>query len=143
MNTLNKIVTQQIVEIPISHAITPKGRAGQTVQPDQEADKGKYRNSLMQHNQSQAWKMQRERKIGGLGMEMLYLQGIGKKPALQAKDLKPGMTIIWNYGYRSIVKEVELSKTGKTINLTTISESNNQEYQRKHSAMSLIAVAGI
>lgn len=76
-------------------------------------------------------------------MEMLYLQGIGKKPALQAKDLKPGMTIIWNYGYRSIVKEVELSKTGKTINLTTISESNNQEYQRKHSAMSLIAVAGI
>lgn len=76
-------------------------------------------------------------------MKTLHLQGIGKRPAILAKDLKPGMTIIWNYGYRSIVKEVELSKTGKTINLITISESNNQEYQRKHSAMSLIAVAGI
>lgn len=44
------------------------------------------------------------------------LQGIsGQQKAVRAKDLKIGDVIIWNYGYKSQVKEIIQSKTGKTI----------------------------
>ena len=30
-------------------------------------------------------------------METLHLQGIGKTPAIKAKELKPGMITVWNF----------------------------------------------
>lgn len=79
-------------------------------------------------------------------MAMIQLQGVGKHYAIPAKDLKPGMITLWNFGYSSIVKAVELSKTGKTITVTTVVRSNDiirngaKEYQRRFGANRLIAV---
>ena len=44
-----------------------------------------------------------------------HLQGIGKQISIPAGDLKPGMTLIWNYGVTEEVVNVTLSKSGKTL----------------------------
>jgi len=79
-------------------------------------------------------------------MATIQLQGVGKHYAIPAKDLKPGHIACWNFGYSSIVKAVELSKTGKTITITTVPRSNDairngaKEYKRRFGANRLIAV---
>jgi len=45
----------------------------------------------------------------------VHLQGIGLCEAIQVKELKVGMSIIWNYGYKSEVHSIRPSKTGKTF----------------------------
>ena len=44
------------------------------------------------------------------------LQGIsGQQKGTKTKDLKIGDIIIWNFGYKSEIVEINPSKTGKTI----------------------------
>ena len=68
-----------------------------------------------------------------------HLQVIGRHEAIPAKELKPGMTLVWNFGYTSSLKAVKLSKTGKTVTLTT-GGSSGEEYVRKFGVNTLIAV---
>lgn len=70
----------------------------------------------------------------------IQLQGIGKRKAIVAKDLKVGMVTIWNYGFTETVKSIEFSKTGKTLKAVIVSESG-KEYERKLSATRLVAIA--
>lgn len=70
----------------------------------------------------------------------MKLQGMrGEQKAIQAKELKPGMVTLWNYGYKYIVKTVIPSKTGKTLNTVLISEEG-KEYKRKFGANRLVAI---
>lgn len=70
----------------------------------------------------------------------VQLQGIGKRPATAAKNIKIGDTLIWNYGATSTVKKIEFSKTGKTLTITTISNGDGKEYQRRLGAERLVAI---
>lgn len=68
----------------------------------------------------------------------VQLQGVGKRPAVKAADLEPGMTIMWNFGYTSTVIEVVPSKTGKSLTIRT--ESNGKTYTRKTTPDRLFAI---
>lgn len=78
--------------------------------------------------------------------QYIQLQGVGKHYAIPAKDLKPGMIACWNFGYTSIVKAVEVSKSGKSVTVTTAPRSNDEirngakEYQRRFGTNRLVAV---
>ncbi len=72
----------------------------------------------------------------------MKLQGMyGEQKAIEAKDLKPGMVTVWNYGYKEIVKSVEPSKTGKTLKVVIVSEESGNIYERKMKATRLVAIA--
>ena len=68
------------------------------------------------------------------------LQGIGMRKAIEAKDLKPGMVVAWNYGYSSEVIGVEFSKTGKTLVATLKSNETGSISNRKMAATRLVAM---
>jgi len=72
-------------------------------------------------------------------MTTIQLQGVGKRKAIKASELKPGMKILWNFGYSSLVVEIIPSKTGKTLTLVT--ESNGKSYSRKTTPDRLFAVS--
>lgn len=74
-------------------------------------------------------------------MEYVSLQGIGKRPAKRVSDIQIGDVIIWNFGYKSTVKGIEVSKTGRTYHLTTISASG-KEFRNLYHADRLLAVEG-
>jgi hypothetical protein len=69
---------------------------------------------------------------------MIRLIGYGWCKAIPARDLKPGMFTIWNYGYKAEVVNIEFSKTGKTIIATII--ENGKTYERKMKSDRLVAV---
>lgn len=71
---------------------------------------------------------------------VIQLQGIGKQKAIEAKDLKPGMITVWNYGYKETIKSIEFSKTGKTLRAIIISESG-RETERRLKADRLVGIA--
>lgn len=71
-------------------------------------------------------------------MKTTHLIGYGEHKATEVKNLKVGDTIVWNYGYESIVKKLTPSKTGKTIKV--LFESG---ITRNLKSTRLIAVAGI
>lgn len=73
-------------------------------------------------------------------MKTIQLQGIGKHPATEAKNIQIGNTLVWNFGATSTVKAIEFSKTGKTLTITTISGSDGKEYQRRLGAERLVAI---
>lgn len=73
-------------------------------------------------------------------MKKIQLQGIGKQTATEAKNIKVGDTLVWNYGATSTVKAIEFSKTGKTLTVTTISNSDGKEYQRRLGAERLVGI---
>ena len=68
----------------------------------------------------------------------IHLQGIGEHEAVPARELKPGMIVVWNYGSKSEVVSIEFSKSGKT--LTMITECNGKYYSRKRNANTLVAI---
>lgn len=45
---------------------------------------------------------------------MMKLQGIGTVNSSQAREAKIGDSLVWNYGEISIIKSIDISKTGKT-----------------------------
>lgn len=71
---------------------------------------------------------------------LVHLQGIGKVPGIPAKDLIPGMTVLWNYGYTSEVINTIPSATGKTLTLVTKSHTDGKEYRQKVKTDRFIAV---
>lgn len=71
-------------------------------------------------------------------MKYIQLQGIGKRAATEAKNIKVGDTLIWNFGSTSQVIGVEFSKTGKTLTITTI--AGGKQYERRLGAERLVAI---
>jgi hypothetical protein len=69
---------------------------------------------------------------------MIRLIGYGWCKAIPARDLKPGMITIWNYGYKAEVINIEFSKTGKTLIATII--ENGKTFERKMKSDRLVAV---
>lgn len=72
-------------------------------------------------------------------MSYIQLQGIGKRPAIPAGNLKPGAVVIWNYGYKSTVVSVSPSKSGKIVNVI-FTGSDGVSRPRKLGAARLVAV---
>lgn len=72
-------------------------------------------------------------------MKTIKLQGISApQPAIEAKDLKPGMTRLYNFGETGEIVSVTPSKTGKTVTITV--RENGQEYTHRMNAGTLVAV---
>ena len=60
-------------------------------------------------------------------MANIRLQGIhSPQKAIPAGDLKPGMVTVWNYGYKEVIKSVELTKSGKSVKCVIICESGKE-----------------
>ena len=73
-------------------------------------------------------------------MKKIHLQWVGDVPAIEAKDLKPGMITVWNGGFTEGVLEVEPSKSGKTIKVKIKSNSSDYVGTRTMKADRLVAV---
>lgn len=72
-------------------------------------------------------------------MKTIKLQGISTpQPAIEAKDLKPGMTRLYNFGETGEIVSVTPSKTGKTVTITV--REKGQEYTHRMNAGTLVAV---
>lgn len=69
------------------------------------------------------------------GLQLKHLQGIGSQIAKEAKDLKVNDIVMWNFGSTSIIKNIEFSKSGKTL-VITFEDGGN----RKFRATSLVAI---
>lgn len=70
-------------------------------------------------------------------METTHLQGIGSHPAIKAEYLKPGDTIVYNYGYTSTFKRV-IKRSKKSFLIEV--ESGGKLYQRRYYFGRLVAV---
>ena len=69
------------------------------------------------------------------------LQGIhGAQKGTQTKNLKVGDVIVWNYGYKSEVVDIILSKTGKTITFMLKSLESGNVNSRKMGADRLVVI---
>ena len=69
------------------------------------------------------------------------LQGIySKQKAIPAGELKPGMVTVWNFGYKEVIKSVELTKSGKSVKCSIICESG-KELSRTMRIDRLVAIA--
>lgn len=65
-------------------------------------------------------------------MAKIKLQGIAQRfDGVAAKDLKIGDVLIWNYGYKSEVVNIQLSKTGKSYTLSCKSLQDGVVRERK------------
>ena len=74
-------------------------------------------------------------------MANIKLQGIySPQKAIPAGELKPGMVTVWNYGYKEVIKSVELTKSGKSVKCVIICESG-KELTRTMRIDRLVAVA--
>lgn len=72
-------------------------------------------------------------------MKTVKLQGIHTpQPAIEAKDLKPGMTRLYNYGATGKVLSIFPSKTGKTVTVTVM--ENGKPYIYRMNAGTLVPV---
>ena len=68
----------------------------------------------------------------------IWLQGIGLYNAIKAESVKPGNILVWNFGYKSKVLNIVRSSTGKTVTITT--ESNSKQYKRRFNSDRLLAI---
>lgn len=74
-------------------------------------------------------------------MATVKLQGIyGRKNAIPASELKPGMVTVWNFGFTETVKSVAPTKSGKSVKCIIISDESGKEYTRTMRNDSLVAV---
>jgi len=72
-------------------------------------------------------------------MKTIKLQGISQpQPAIQAKDLKPGMICLYNFGYTGEIIAVAPSKTGKSVTVTV--RENGKDYTYRLSVATLVAI---
>lgn len=72
-------------------------------------------------------------------MKTIKLQGISEpQPAIEAKDLKPGMTRLYNFGETGEIVSITPSKTGKTVTVTV--REKGQEYTHRMNAGTLVAI---
>lgn len=74
-------------------------------------------------------------------MAKIKLQGIPQRfDGVAAKDLKIGDVIIWNFGYKSEVVDIQPSKTGKTFVLFLKSFETGNTSGRKTTATREFAI---
>lgn len=73
-------------------------------------------------------------------MKKIRLQKIGWYNAVEAKDLVVGDTIIHNFGDTSVVTNISVSKSGKTINYHTISNGSGYEADCRTTPNRLFAI---
>lgn len=73
-------------------------------------------------------------------MKKVHLQWVGDVPAIEAKDLKPGMVTVWNGGFTEEVLDVEPSKSGKTLRVKIKSNSSDYVGTRTFKADRLVAI---
>lgn len=74
-------------------------------------------------------------------MSKIKLQGIPQKfDGVAARDLKAGDIILWNFGYKSEIINIQVSKTGKTIVLSLKSLETGNISDRKTTAAREFAV---
>jgi translation elongation factor P/translation initiation factor 5A len=68
----------------------------------------------------------------------IRLQAIGWVRSMNAGDLKPGMTWVFNYGYTAEVLTVTPSKTGATVTISARDAQDGQVYTVKRGATSQV-----
>jgi len=71
----------------------------------------------------------------------IHLQGVGWVPAKLGSDLQVGDVLMWNFGYTGTIKDITPSKSGKTLQVVTVSSFDGKEYTRKMSASAQYGVA--
>ena len=69
----------------------------------------------------------------------IRLQGIGYKNAMQACNVSVGQHIIWNFGSTSLILDITPTKSGKSYNITTKSETGYVSTNR-YAATRLLAI---
>ena len=69
----------------------------------------------------------------------VQLQGIGWKNAIPANAVQVGQHILWNWGFISEILEIVPTKSGKSLNITTKSETGYVNTSR-YSATRLLAI---
>ncbi|GGF86567.1 hypothetical protein [Paenibacillus aceti] len=74
-------------------------------------------------------------------MGTINLQGVGSVSAISAGELKVGDVCVWNFGYKSEVVDVIVSKTGKTITAMLKSCNDGIVRGRRLGVNSLVGVA--
>jgi hypothetical protein len=74
----------------------------------------------------------------GIPSGYMRLQGIGIVKGTPAKEIRIGDRLMWNFGGTTIVKSVELSKTGKTLSI--VEEDRGKDYSRKLGAERLVCI---
>lgn len=75
-------------------------------------------------------------------MKTIQLQSIGKRKATEAKNIKVGDTLIWNFGLTEKVTSIDYSKTGKTMFLGITCKSG-WTGTRRISTERLVAIQGL
>lgn len=70
-------------------------------------------------------------------MRYVRLQSVGWVAALEVSELKPGDTLLWNFGYRSEVVRVEPVGNGGALLVTRTDDG--QEYTRRKRMSTLVA----
>lgn len=74
-------------------------------------------------------------------MATVKLQGIyGKKKAIPASELKPGMVTLWNFGYTETIKSVTPTKSGKSVKCVIICDESGNEHIRTMRVDRLVAI---
>lgn len=62
--------------------------------------------------------------------QFIHLQSVGKVPAIQAGDIKPGDVLMWNFGSKYSVDSI-LKETEKTILIQTTSLESGKTYNQR------------
>lgn len=75
-------------------------------------------------------------------MKTIQLQSIGKRKATEAKNIKVGDTLIWNFGHTEKVTSISYSKSRKTMFLEIMCESGWTGI-RRISTERLVAIQGL
>lgn len=74
-------------------------------------------------------------------MASIKLQGIhSPQKAIPARDLKPGMVTVWNFGFIETIKKVETTKSGKSVKCLIVSDETGNEHTRTMRVDRLVAV---
>jgi len=70
----------------------------------------------------------------------VHLQSLGRCCAIPAGDLRPGDTIVWNYGYLTTVEGI-VRETAKQVIVRLMSNSTGDFYDRRPGKTRLVAVS--
>lgn len=73
--------------------------------------------------------------------KMIHLQGVGAVRGKEAKDIRAGDVIMWNYGYTSLVLDnPTLSKSGKSVTVVFKDTHNGKIHDRQFRINKTVAI---
>jgi hypothetical protein len=75
-------------------------------------------------------------------MNTVHLQGLGTFPGIAAGELKIGQTVVWNFGYESLVSAVEPCGA-KSVKVTLFERKSQMVSTRRFLKSRLVAVKGV